>query len=254
MSFLCEMKRYGVVDDFKEQMEVILLRGSGCTWGRCTYCDYQKDFTQDQMSNYKLNRKAINQVTGKFKKLFVIDSGSFVELDSLTLAYLRDKVYELGIETLIFEGHWQHRNAIPMFRKIFEGIKVEFNVGAETFDIDYREKVMKKGMGKATAKEVSKYFNRVNIMTGMKGQTLQMLARDLDLALKYFDVISLNIFTPNTTTTERDYKLIEDFYNSEIYDMAINHSRIRVIDDLNRHKTDTFDLVGEKLENIKEDK
>ena len=254
MSFLCEMKRYGVVDDFKEQMEVILLRGSGCTWGRCTYCDYQKDFTQDQMSNYKLNRKVINQVTGKFKKLFVIDSGSFVELDSLTLAYLRDKVYELGIETLILEGHCQHRNAIPMFRKIFEGIKVEFNAGAETFDIDYREKVMKKGMGKATAKEVSKYFNRVNIMTGMKGQTLQMLDRDLDLALKYFDIISLNIFTPNTTTTERDYKLIEDFYNSEIYDMAINHSRIRVLDDLNRDKTDTIDLVGEKLENIKEDK
>ena len=141
-----------------------------------------------------------------------------------------------------------------MFRKIFEGINVEFNVGAETFDIDYREKVMKKGMGKATAKEVSKYFNRVNIMTGMKGQTLQMLARDLDLALKYFDIISLNIFTPNTTTTERDYKLIEDFYNSEIYDMAINHSRIRVLDDLNRDITDTIDLVGEKLENIKEDK
>ena len=39
MSFLCPMKRYGVVNDSKEQMEVVLLRGSGCTWGRCRYCE-----------------------------------------------------------------------------------------------------------------------------------------------------------------------------------------------------------------------
>lgn len=251
MSFLCEMKRYGIVDDFKEQMEVILLRGSGCTWGKCTYCDYQKDFTINQMSNFKVNKQVIDKVTGKFGKLFVIDSGSFVEIDLLSLNYLRDKVYELGIKTLIFEGHWKHRDVIPMFRKLFEGINLEFNVGAETFDIEYREKVMHKGMGKVTAEEVSKYFNRVNIMTGMIGQTMDMLKRDIELALKYFDVISLNIFTPNTTYVMRDNKLLDEFYNSEFFTEVINNPRIRVLDDLNRDKTDSFDLVGEKLENIK---
>lgn len=254
MSFLCPMKRYGVVNDSKEQMEVILLRGSGCTWGKCRYCDYQKDFTVDQMSNYKVNKKVINKVTGKFGKLFVIDSGSFVELDVLTLTYLRDKVYEKGIKTLILEGHWQHRRSIPLMRKIFEGIDLEFNVGAESFNIEYREKVMKKGMGKVTAKDVSKYFNRVNIMTGMEGQTLEMLEKDIEQSLQYFDVISLNVFVPNTTDVKRDEELIKEFYSSDLYKKCMANKKIRVLDDLNRDKTDTFDMVGAKLEDIKEGK
>ena len=49
----------------------------------------------------------------------------------------------------------------------------------------------------------------------------------------------------------RDNKLLDEFYNSEFFTEVINNPHIRVLDDLNRDKTDSFDLVGEKLENIK---
>lgn len=250
MSYLCEMKRYGKIEDEKEKIEIILLRGLGCTWGKCTFCDYCKDFTSDINSNYKLNKKVIDCISGEFKKLQVICSGSFAELDLFTINYLKKKCEKLNIKTIIFEGHYQHRNLIPLFRDIFSKSNLEFIVGVETFDIDYREKVMKKGMGKVHPEEISKYFNRINLMFGIKGQTIEQLKIDLDLACKYFDKISLNIFTPNSTEAQRDDKVVEEFYNSPLFKKVIDNNKIRLLDDLNRDKTDSFDLVGEALSNI----
>ena len=88
----------------------------------------------------------------------------------------------------------------------------------------------------------------------MEGQTLEMLEKDIEQALQYFDVISLNVFVPNTTDVKRDEELIKEFYSSDLYKKCIANKKIRVLDDLNRDKTDTFDMVGAKLEDIKEDK
>lgn len=51
------MKRYGVVNDFKEQMEVVLLRGTGCEWAQCNFCDYCIDHDKIQKQTINLMQK-----------------------------------------------------------------------------------------------------------------------------------------------------------------------------------------------------
>lgn len=250
MSFLCEMKRYGVIDDFKEQLEVVLLRGGGCSWGRCTFCDYCKDYTSSMHDNYKLNRKVLSQVTGKFGKLQVICSGSFAELDLMTIRKIKEICLDMKIHTIIFEGHWMHRYLVDDMKKMFDEFNLEFIVGAETFNIQYREHLMKKGMGYVTPSTIRKYFNRVNIMFGLEHQTLQMLEEDMRIACELFDKVALNIFTPNTTQCKRNEEAVQEFYNSRLYHEVMKNPKVRVLDDLNRDKTDTFDLVGESLDKI----
>lgn len=245
-----EMKRYGVVNDFKEQMEVVLLRGTGCEWAQCNFCDYCIDHDKNTEADYQLNAKVLDKVTGIHNKLQVICSGSFVELDSKTIEYIHKVVTEKKISTVIFEGHYMHRKFIKFMRLIFSGINLEFIVGAETFNLFNREAVLNKGMGVASPQSISKYFNRTNLLFGWKGQTYESFLEDVELGLKYFDKICINVFTPNTTKFERDEKLVQQFYNSTEFQELLANPRVRIIDDLNRDITDTFDLVGEKLYKI----
>nr|DAL87309.1 MAG TPA: putative Fe-S oxidoreductase [Caudoviricetes sp.] len=245
-----EMKRYGVVNDFKEQMEVVLLRGTGCQWGQCSFCDYCLDKDIDENENYELNKPVLDKITGQFQKAQIICSGSFAELDPKTLNYIHEVAVEKHLTTIIFEGHYMHRKYIKYMRLIFTGINLEFIVGGETFNLTDRERVLHKGMGVATAKDVSKYFNRTNLLFGWRGQTMDSFKRDIELGLQYFDRICINVFTPNTTPMERDNELVSEFYNSQLFKKLMNNPRVRIIDDLNRDITDTFDLVGEKLSKI----
>ena len=48
--------RYSVIND-KNPREIVLLRGSGCKWKRCAFCDYHTDFSEDENANFELNSK-----------------------------------------------------------------------------------------------------------------------------------------------------------------------------------------------------
>ena len=37
-----EMERYSVITE-KNPREIVLLRGAGCAWRRCRFCDYHLD-------------------------------------------------------------------------------------------------------------------------------------------------------------------------------------------------------------------
>lgn len=76
------MQRYSVISD-KNPGEIVLLRGKGCRYKRCAFCDYHEDESQNEQENYLINVKALSQVTGKYKVLEVINSGSFCELELL---------------------------------------------------------------------------------------------------------------------------------------------------------------------------
>ena len=93
----------------KNPREIVLLRGSGCKWRRCRFCDYHLDFCLDEKENFDLNRKVLAQVTGEFGRLEVINSGSFCDLDEGTLALILETCLAKGITTLYFECHWLHR-------------------------------------------------------------------------------------------------------------------------------------------------
>ena len=68
-----KIQRYSVIPD-KNPREIVLLRGAGCKWRRCRFCDYHLDFSADETANFELNQKVLSQVTGIFHKLEVINS------------------------------------------------------------------------------------------------------------------------------------------------------------------------------------
>ena len=50
-------------------------------------------------------------------------------------------------------------------------------------------------------------------MVGIKGQTKDMIRRDIDSLKKYFRLGTINIFTDNTTPVKRDDELAEWFFD-----------------------------------------
>ena len=83
------MERYSIITS-KNPREILLLRGSGCKWRRCAFCDYHLDFAIDEESNFELNRIELAKVVGVYGKLEIINSGSFVDLDSKTMNMIID--------------------------------------------------------------------------------------------------------------------------------------------------------------------
>lgn len=59
------MERYSIIKD-KQPREIVLLRGAGCVYKRCTFCDYHTDCDQDTAANFRLNQAVLDRVTGLF--------------------------------------------------------------------------------------------------------------------------------------------------------------------------------------------
>ena len=110
--------RYSVIEE-KNKREIVMLRGSGCKWRKCRFCDYHLDFSRDEDANFELNKKQLEKVTGKYQKLEVINSGSFIDLDERTMDLIEQICIDKQISELHFECHWMHRSSIPALRARF---------------------------------------------------------------------------------------------------------------------------------------
>ena len=131
----------------KNPREIVLLRGNGCKWRRCRFCDYHTDFSLDEQANFQLNSKVLAQVTGEFGRLEVINSGSFCDLNDATISLLLDLCMTQKITTVYFECHWMHRELIADFKKIYTSISIEeANLQLEAFETKYekQQKIVKK--------------------------------------------------------------------------------------------------------------
>ena len=138
-----ELTRYSVIEG-KNPREIVLLRGRGCAWRRCKFCDYHLDASRDEQANLALNRKALSQVMGVFGRLEAINSGSFAELDESTVREIERVCREKGVRDLHIESHWLFRRTLPALRARFsaQGVRLHVKIGVETFDADYRERVL----------------------------------------------------------------------------------------------------------------
>lgn len=161
-----ELIRYSVIDN-KNPREIVLLRGRGCVWKKCTFCDYHLDFSKDDDANFALNREILSHVTGKFNHLEVINSGSFCDLDESTMQEIERVCREKNITMLHFESHWMHRKEIASLKKRFKGIDVRMKIGVETFDRDYRENVLKKGIGVSDPAVIAELFDECCLLLGL---------------------------------------------------------------------------------------
>ena len=214
----------------KNPREIVLLRGSGCKWRRCRFCDYHLDFCLDEKENFILNSKVLSQVTGEFGRLEVINSGSFCDLDEETLGLILETCLAKSITTLYFECHWMHRELIADFKQRFSdaGIVVKMKIGVETFDSLFRESYLDKGMGNATPEEIAQCFQQVCLLQGLPGQSKESILRDIELGLQYFERVCVNIMVANTKPISPDPQVVETFVK-EIYPLYKNEERVDIL-------------------------
>lgn len=210
-----DFPRYSKVTN-KNKREILLLKASPCKWGRCKFCDYILDNSENEEENIKTNEKELQKVTGEFGVLEVINSGSIFELPKKNLDTIKKIVQEKNIKLLIFEAHWIYRKRLQELKDFFN-IPVIYKLGLETFDDNFRNNVLNKGIIINHPTDVSKYYDSICLMVGIKGQTKESIDKDIKYLLKYFKKGCINIWIENSTGFKRDNELVKWFKEKYYY-------------------------------------
>ena len=224
------MERYNKIPN-KNKREIVLLKAFPCVWGKCSFCDYIDDNGQDEEEINKLNREVLDKVTGEFGVLEVINSGSCFEMPKDTLSYIKEIIEKKNISKLFMESHWCYKNRLEEMKGYFN-IPIIFKIGVESFDYDFRNKILNKNARFITPEEVAEKFQSVCLMVGIKGQTREMIKSDIQIVLRNFKYATINVFIENTTSVKRDEELVAWF--REEYSYLDNYPNIEVL----YHNTD----------------
>ncbi|GIM33761.1 radical SAM protein [Paraclostridium bifermentans] len=219
------MDRYSEINN-KNKREIVLLKGFPCIWGKCSFCDYTLDNDNDEEDMNRLNFEVLENVTGKYKVLEVINSGSCFELPKNTLDRIKSIIIEKNIEKLFLESHWCYKNRLDEMRRFFN-IPIIFKTGVESFDYNFRNNFLKKNAKFKTVDELKTYFDSPCMMVGIKGQTKEMIDRDMDIVLNNFEHATINVFINNTSSIKRDEELVTWF--KEKYQFLDENEKIEVL-------------------------
>ncbi|MBS6508939.1 MAG: radical SAM protein [Paraclostridium bifermentans] len=219
------MDRYSEINN-KNKREIVLLKGFPCKWGKCSFCDYTLDNDNDEEDMNRLNFEVLENVTGKYKVLEVINSGSCFELPKNTLDRIKSIIIEKNIDKLFLESHWCYKNRLDEMRRFFN-VPIIFKTGVESFDYNFRNNFLKKNAKFKTVDELKTYFDSPCMMVGIKGQTKEMIDRDMDIVLNNFEHATINVFINNTSSIKRDEELVTWF--KEKYKFLDENEKIEVL-------------------------
>ena len=219
------MDRYSEINN-KNKREIVLLKGFPCKWGKCSFCDYTLDNDNDEEDMNRLNFEVLENVTGKYKVLEVINSGSCFELPKNTLDRIKSIIIEKNIDKLFLESHWCYKNRLDEMRRFFN-IPIIFKTGVESFDYNFRNNFLKKNAKFKTVDELKTYFDSPCMMVGIKGQTKEMIDKDMDIVLNNFEHATINVFINNTSSIKRDEELVTWF--KEKYKFLDENEKIEVL-------------------------
>ena len=203
------MDRYSTIEN-KNQREIVLLKGFPCVWGKCSFCDYIDDNSDIEDEINSINFEVLENITGKYKVLEVINSGSCFEIPKATLIRIKKIIKEKKIEKLFLESHWCYKNKLQEMRDFFE-IPIIFKIGVETFDYNFRNVVLNKNARFKSVEELKEYFDSPCMLVGIMGQTKEMIDNDMDIILNNFNQATINVFVNNTTDIKRDEELVAWF-------------------------------------------
>ena len=218
------MERYALIHTVLPR-EFVLLQGTGCRWKRCTFCDYHGDVSDEP---YAVNREVLAQVQGVYGVLDVINSGSAMELDPLTIKMIKEVVKEKNIHTLWFEAHYMYKNQLSKFAEQFEGVEVKFRCGIESFDAALRSQWKKGVKDDVMPEDVANYFQGVCLLCCTEGDSQERILRDIALAKAYFEYASVNVFCENSTAVKRDEELVKWFVDV-VYPQLQQSDKIEVL-------------------------
>lgn len=218
------MERYSLITE-KFPREFLLLQGTGCRWAKCNFCDYYNDASK---LPFEANRKVLEQVTGEYGVLDIINSGSAMELDDETINMIKEVVRSKGIKTIWFEAHYMYRHKLADFAKQFAPATVKFRCGIESFDPKMRT-IWKKGVPESvTPNDVAQYFKGICLLCCCIGDTKERIVNDIAIAKKHFEYFSVNLFCDNSTTVKRDEELASWFVK-ELYPVLKDDSQAEVL-------------------------
>ena len=218
------MQRYSLITE-KFPREFLLLQGTGCRWKKCTFCDYYDDASD---SPFETNRKVLEQVTGEYGVLDIINSGSAMELDDETIELIKEIVVAKEIKTIWFEAHYMYRNRLQEFARQFAPATVKFRCGVESFDASLRSSWTKGIPASVTAADVAKYFKGVCLLCCTMGDSKERIMGDIATAKEHFEYFSVNLFCNNTTPVKRDEELAAWFVK-ELYPTLKTDRQIEVL-------------------------
>lgn len=209
------MDRYNKITN-KNKREIVLLKALPCIWGKCAFCDYIDDNGNDIDEINKLNKEVLDNITGEFGVLEVINSGSCFEIPKESLNYIKEIIEKKNIRKLFLESHWCYKNRLQEIRDFF-GIEIVFKIGVETFDNFFRNIVLNKNANFKNVDEVKEHFQSVCLLVGIEGQTKEMIKKDINLVLENFKYATINVFVNNSTNIKRDEELVKWFINEYKY-------------------------------------
>ena len=218
------MQRYSLITD-KFPREFLLLQGAGCRWAQCTFCDYHSD---SSATPFETNRAVLQQVTGEYGVLDIINSGSGMELDDKTIAMINEVVAAKGIKVIWFEAHYMYRHRLDEFAKQFAPATVKFRCGIESFDPVLRASWKKGIPADVTPADVAKYFKGVCLLCCTVGDSRERIVNDIATAKEYFEYFSVNLFCNNSTAVKRDEELAAWFVQ-ELYPTLKEDKQVEVL-------------------------
>jgi hypothetical protein len=194
----------------------------------------------------KLNRQILRLVTGKSGVLQIIDSASFSELPMETLLDVLAVCKEKNIHKVILEQHWSYRSGFWVLSDLFEsrGVECLFLGGIESFNPQIRGGLFNKGMGRDGPEEIRRYFQWVNLLCGVKGQSLEGVLEDIHIGLELFERVILNIFITNSSSAQRDEELIAALYAHPEFPLLKANSKIEILEYGNPLSDGTLGGIG----------
>ena len=211
------MERYSKILD-KDKREIVLLIGNGCKWSKCKFCNYHLDRNNVEEEQFKINNEILNKVTGEFQVLEAINSGSIFELNKRSFGKLLEVCIKKNVKRLIIESHYMYKKQIEELRNKCKDLNIQLQVkgGVETFNADFREKVLNKGFGYPTIEELKKVFDVVNLLVGVQGQTIEQIENDINIGIQNFDRVCVNVYKEMDDIMLADEELKSRFIK-EIY-------------------------------------
>ncbi|AJC48519.1 radical SAM protein [Allofrancisella guangzhouensis] len=225
------MQRYSkIINVYRYKREIVLLKSRPCAYGKCSFCDYILDNSKNIDEINSINFKVLENITGEFGILEIINSGNIFELPLETKNRIKQIVKEKNINLLFVEAHWMYKDHLHKIKEIFE-TNIFIKTGLESFDYSFRENILNKGFNYKSLEELSSLFDSVCLLIGVKGQTKEIIRKDIEIAKKHFKHTTLNIYTNNTTKIKADDELkkwfLEEYkylYNNPQFEILANNT------------------------------
>ncbi|KFJ42277.1 radical SAM protein [Francisella philomiragia] len=231
------MNRYSKITDVhRYKREIVLLKSRPCAYGKCTFCDYILDNSKNIDEINAINLDILNNITGEFGILEIINSGNIFELPQATKQRIKEIVKEKNIRLLFVEAHWMYKDHLHKIKDLFE-TDIFIKTGLESFDNQFREKVLNKGFFHSSPKQLSELFDSVCLLIGVKGQSKEIIKKDIEIAKKHFNHTTLNLYVNNTTSIKADEELkkwfleeYKDLFNDPQFEILVSNTDFGVGD------------------------